>query len=148
MPRRRSGDGSQWIGLSRHCLQSKSDGGYEGGGKLSVMFQLKNNCSKLITRHEYAKTHVGKGASIGPNATIVCGHDIGAFAFIGAGAVVTKTVPDYALVVGNPARQIGWMSEYGHRLEFDNDGFAVCPESKECYKLESGLVKKLISTLK
>jgi len=112
------------------------------------MFQLNNYCLKSITRHEYAKTYVGKGASIGAKATIVCGHDIGAFAFIGAGAVVTKTVPDYALVVGNPARQIGWMSEYGHRLEFDNDGFTVCPESKECFKLESDLVKKLISTLK
>jgi UDP-2-acetamido-3-amino-2,3-dideoxy-glucuronate N-acetyltransferase len=91
---------------------------------------------------------VGKGATIGANATIVCGHDIGAFAFIGAGAVVTKTVPDYALVVGNPARQIGWMSEYGHRLKFDNNGLAECPESKEGYQLDSVIVKKLIITLK
>lgn len=107
------------------------------------MFQLKDYCSKSITRHKYAKTHVGKGATIGANATIVCGHDIGAFAFIGAGAVVTKTVPDYALVVGNPARQIGWMSEYGHRLEFDNDGLAECPESHEEYKLINNQVQKI-----
>ncbi len=78
---------------------------------------------------------VGKGASIGGNATIVCGHDIGSFAFIGAGAVVTKMVPNYALVVGNPARQIGWMSEFGHRLDFNKDGMALCPESKEKYQL-------------
>jgi len=117
-------------------------------GPSCVFTNVINPRSAVNRRSEYAKTHVGKGASIGANATIVCGHDIGAFAFIGAGAVVAKTVPEYALVVGNPARQIGWMSEYGHRLEFDNDGFAVCPESKECFKLESGLVKKLISTLK
>jgi UDP-2-acetamido-3-amino-2,3-dideoxy-glucuronate N-acetyltransferase len=117
-------------------------------GPSCVFTNVINPRSAVNRRSEYAKTHVGKGASIGANATIVCGHDIGAFAFIGAGAVVTKTVPDYALVVGNPARQIGWMSEYGHRLEFDKEGLAVCLESKECYKFESGLVKKLISTLK
>jgi UDP-2-acetamido-3-amino-2,3-dideoxy-glucuronate N-acetyltransferase len=78
---------------------------------------------------------VGRGASIGANATIVCGHDIGAYAFIGAGAVVTKSVPAYALVVGNPARQMGWMSAYGHRLEFDQNGSATCPESGEDYRL-------------
>lgn len=83
-----------------------------------------------------------KGATIGANATIVCGHDIGRFAFIGAGAVVTKTVPDYALVVGNPARQIGWMSEFGHKLHFSN-GKATCPESHEEYVLENGKVRKL-----
>ena len=77
-----------------------------------------------------------KGATIGANATIVCGHDIGEYAFIGAGAVVTKTIPPYALVVGNPSKQIGWMSEYGHRLEFDAEGIAICPESNEKYKLE------------
>ena len=81
--------------------------------------------------------------SIGANATIVCGHDIGKFAFIGAGAVVTKNVPDYALLVGNPARQLGWMSEFGHRLEFDKNGIAVCPESKQEYKLENGLVERI-----
>jgi UDP-2-acetamido-3-amino-2,3-dideoxy-glucuronate N-acetyltransferase len=111
-------------------------------GPSCVFTNVINPRSAVNRRSEYAKTHVGKGASIGANATIVCGHDIGAFAFIGAGAVVTKTVPDYALVVGNPARQIGWMSEYGHTLEFDKEGLAVCPESKEYYKLESGLVKK------
>ncbi|OUT69998.1 MAG: N-acetyltransferase, partial [Crocinitomicaceae bacterium TMED16] len=84
-----------------------------------------------------------KGASIGANATIVCGHDIGTFAFIGAGAVVTKTVPAYALVVGNPARQIGWMSEFGHGLEFNSDGIAICPESNEKYQLSQNEVKKM-----
>jgi UDP-2-acetamido-3-amino-2,3-dideoxy-glucuronate N-acetyltransferase len=97
----------------------------------------------VVRKGQYTKTIVKKGASIGANATIVCGHDIGKFAFIGAGAVVTKEVPDYALVVGNPARQIGWMSEYGHRLNFDDKGFAVCPESKEKYKLENNKVTKL-----
>jgi UDP-2-acetamido-3-amino-2,3-dideoxy-glucuronate N-acetyltransferase len=93
-------------------------------------------------RGQYAKTNVGKGASIGANATIVCGHDIGAYAFIGAGAVVTKTIPDYALVVGNPAKQIGWMSEYGIRLNFNNEGIAYCEESNEKYRLENNQVKK------
>ena len=86
---------------------------------------------------------MGKGATIGANATIVCGHDIGAYAFIGAGAVVTKTVPAYALLVGNPAKQIGWMSEYGHRLHFDEKGIAECPESKQHYHLQNGLVQKI-----
>jgi UDP-2-acetamido-3-amino-2,3-dideoxy-glucuronate N-acetyltransferase len=89
------------------------------------------------------KTHVGRGASIGANATIVCGHDIGAFAFIGAGAVVTKTVPAYALVVGNPARQTGWMSEFGHKLKFNADGIAECPESNEKYRLINNQVEKI-----
>jgi UDP-2-acetamido-3-amino-2,3-dideoxy-glucuronate N-acetyltransferase len=96
-------------------------------------------------RGQYAKTLVKQGASIGANATIVCGHDIGRFAFIGAGAVVTKSVPDYALVIGNPARQAGWMSEYGHKLKFDKEGIAVCEESGEKYKLEKGQVVKLAS---
>jgi len=112
-------------------------------GPSCVFTNVINPRSAVNRRSEYAKTHVGKGASIGANATIVCGHDIGAFAFIGAGAVVTKTVPDYALVVGNPARQIGWMSEYGHRLEFDNDGLAECPESHEEYKLINNQVQKI-----
>ena len=102
-----------------------------------------NPRSAVNRKSEYAKTHVGKGATIGANATIVCGHDIGEYAFIGAGAVVTKTVPAYALLVGNPARQMGWMSEYGHRLDFDEDGVAVCPESKERYRLKEGKVAKL-----
>ena len=111
-------------------------------GPSCVFTNVINPRSAVNRRSEYANTHVGKGATIGANATIVCGHDIGAFAFIGAGAVVTRAVPNYALVVGNPARQIGWMSEYGHRLVFDNEGLAVCPESNVIYRLESGLVKK------
>ena len=110
----------------------------------SMVFTNVNNPRSAINRRgEYSKTIVRRGASIGANATIVCGHDIGKFAFIGAGSVVTKTVADYALVVGNPARQIGWMSEYGHRLEFGNEGVAECPESKEKYKLEDKKVSKL-----
>jgi len=112
-------------------------------GPSMVFTNVINPRSAVNRRDQYAKTHVGKGVSIGANATIVCGHDIGKFAFIGAGAVVTKNVPDYALLVGNPARQTGWMSEYGHRLEFDQDGLAVCAESKQEYKLENGLVSRI-----
>ena len=109
-------------------------------GPSMVFTNVINPRSAVNRRDQYAKTHVGKGVSIGANATIVCGHNIGKFAFIGAGAVVTKNVPDYALLVGNPARQIGWMSEYGHRLEFDKNGIGICPESKQEYKLENGIV--------
>lgn len=112
-------------------------------GPSCVFTNITNPRSAVIRRDQYAKTHVGKGASIGANATIVCGHDIGKFAFIGAGAVVTKNIPDYALVVGNPARQIGWMSEYGHRLDFDEDGEAICPESGDKYRLRDGKVSKI-----
>lgn len=112
-------------------------------GPSCVFTNVINPRSAVNRKAEYAKTHVGKGASIGANATIVCGHDIGPFAFIGAGAVVTKTVPAYALVVGNPARQMGWMSEYGHRLQFDENGLASCPESNEKYQLTNGKVTKL-----
>jgi UDP-2-acetamido-3-amino-2,3-dideoxy-glucuronate N-acetyltransferase len=112
-------------------------------GPSMVFTNVTNPRSAVNRRGQYAKTHVGKGASIGANSTIVCGHDIGKFAFIGAGAVVTKHVPDYALVVGNPARQIGWMSEYGHRLQFDKDGIAVCEESAQKYKLENNLVERI-----
>lgn len=112
-------------------------------GPSMVFTNVVNPRSAVNRRGQYAKTHVGKGASIGANATIVCGHDIGSYAFIGAGAVVTKNVPPYSLWVGNPAKQLGWMSEYGHRLKFDKDGLAECPESKEKYKLENGAVKKL-----
>ena len=91
-------------------------------GPSCVFTNVTNPRSAVNRKSQYAKTHVGKGATIGANATIVCGHDIGAYAFIGAGAVVTKTVPAYALLVGNPAKQIGWMSEYGHRLHFDEKG--------------------------
>ena len=112
-------------------------------GPSMVFTNVINPRSAVKRKNEYAKTIVKKGASIGANATIVCGHDIGEFAFIGAGAVVTKTVPAYALVVGNPARQIGWMSEFGQRLEFDADGIALCEESNERYKLENQKVTKL-----
>ena len=112
-------------------------------GPSMVFTNVINPRSAVNRRGQYMRTVVKKGASIGANATIVCGHDIGKFAFIGAGAVVTKEVPDYALVVGNPAKQIGWMSEYGHRLEFDENGIAVCPESGEKYKLENGKVSKI-----
>ena len=112
-------------------------------GPSMVFTNVINPRSAVNRRGEYSRTLVKKGVSIGANATIVCGHDIGEFAFIGAGAVVTKEVPAYALVVGNPARQMGWMSEYGHRLHFNEEGIAVCPESKEKYKLENEKVTKL-----
>lgn len=112
-------------------------------GPSCVFTNVTNPRSAINRKSQYARTHVGKGATIGANATIVCGHDIGDYAFIGAGAVVTKNVPPYALLVGNPARQIGWMSEYGHRLEFDADGMATCPESGERYSLKEGIVTKL-----
>ena len=112
-------------------------------GPSMVFTNVTNPRSAVNRRGEYAKTRVGKGASIGANATIVCGHDIGKFAFVGAGAVVTKTVPDYALVVGNPSRQIGWMSEFGHKLEFNKEGLAVCKESGQTYKLENNQVTRL-----
>ena len=111
-------------------------------GPSMVFTNITNPRSAVVRRGQYQKTHVGRGASIGANATIVCGHDIGEFAFIGAGAVVTKDVPAYALVVGNPSRQIGWMSEYGQRLEFDERGEAVCSESGEKYLLRGGRVSK------
>ncbi|MCF6367053.1 MAG: N-acetyltransferase [Bacteroidales bacterium] len=112
-------------------------------GPSMVFTNVTNPRSAVIRKGEYEETIVRKGASIGANATIVCGHNIGKFAFIGAGAVVTKEVKDYALVVGNPAKQIGWMSEYGHRLNFNDDGIAVCPESNERYKLTEQIVEKL-----
>jgi UDP-2-acetamido-3-amino-2,3-dideoxy-glucuronate N-acetyltransferase len=112
-------------------------------GPSMVFTNVINPRSAVNRRDQYSKTHVGKGASIGANATIVCGHDIGAYAFIGAGAVVTKTVLDFALVVGNPAKQIGWVGEYGHRLNFDSNGVAICPESKQEYKLEEGKVVRI-----
>ncbi|MFN8299034.1 MAG: acyltransferase [Chitinophagales bacterium] len=112
-------------------------------GPSMVFTNVTNPRSAVNRRGQYAKTTVKRGASIGANATIVCGHDIGEYAFIGAGAVVTKTVPAYALVVGNPAKQMGWMSEYGHRLKFDEQGIAVCPESGEKYQLQNGIVSKI-----
>lgn len=112
-------------------------------GPSCVFTNVTNPRSAVNRKAQYAKTHVGKGATIGANATIVCGHNIGEYAFIGAGAVVTKDVPAYALLVGNPASQLGWMSEYGHRLEFDEKGLAECPESHEKYHLQDGKVVKL-----
>jgi len=112
-------------------------------GPSMVFTNVINPRSAVNRKSEYAKTTVKKGASIGANATIVCGNDIGEFAFIGAGAVVTKSVPAYALLVGNPARQTGWMSEFGHKLKFDNNGLAVCPESNQEYKLENNKVSKI-----
>lgn len=112
-------------------------------GPSCVFTNVTNPRSAVNRRGQYAKTHVGRGASIGANATIICGHDIGEFAFIGAGAVVTKDVPAYALLIGNPARQLGWMSEYGHRLTFGEKGVAVCPESGDKYKLQNNKVTKI-----
>ncbi|WP_417365313.1 acyltransferase [Flavobacterium beibuense] len=112
-------------------------------GPSMVFTNVINPRSAVNRKNEYLKTHVGQGASIGANATIVCGHNIGKYAFIGAGAVVTKEIPDYALVVGNPARQLGWMSEFGERLHFNEEGVANCLESGATYKLENDKVIKL-----
>lgn len=112
-------------------------------GPSMVFTNVINPRSAVNRKNQYMKTLVKRGASIGANATIVCGNDIGEFAFIGAGAVVTKAVPPYALVIGNPARQKGWISEYGHPLNFDKDGNAICEESKEKYFLSNGKVTKI-----
>jgi UDP-2-acetamido-3-amino-2,3-dideoxy-glucuronate N-acetyltransferase len=112
-------------------------------GPSMVFTNVMNPRSAVNRRDQYSKTVVKQGASIGANATIVCGNDIGEYSFIGAGSVVTKEVPAYALVVGNPARQIGWMSEYGHRLTFDGNGRAICPESNDNYQLTDGKVNKI-----
>jgi UDP-2-acetamido-3-amino-2,3-dideoxy-glucuronate N-acetyltransferase len=112
-------------------------------GPSMVFTNVINPRSAIIRKNQFVQTVVKKGASIGANATIICGHNIGRFAFVGAGAVVTKEVLNYALVVGNPARQIGWVSEYGHRLAFDATGFAICSESGENYRLLNGAVTKI-----
>jgi UDP-2-acetamido-3-amino-2,3-dideoxy-glucuronate N-acetyltransferase len=112
-------------------------------GPSMVFTNVINPRSAVSRKHEYLQTLVRKGASIGANSTIVCGNEIGEYAFIGAGAVVTRPVPAYALVVGNPARQIGWMSEYGHRLNFDEKGFAKCEETGERYILQNNRVGKI-----
>lgn len=112
-------------------------------GPSCVFTNVINPRSALARRDQYLRTLVKQGASIGANATIVCGHNIGRYAFIGAGAVVTKEVPDYALVVGNPARQTGWMSEFGHKLAFDELGNATCPESGQRYQLNKGRVARI-----
>ena len=112
-------------------------------GPSMVFTNVTNPRSAVNRKNQYAKTTVKKGATIGANATIVCGHDIGEYAFIGAGAVITKTVLPYALVVGNPAKQIGWMSEYGHKLTFNEKGEAICPESGDKYILKGNMISKL-----
>ena len=112
-------------------------------GPSMVFTNIINPRSTIVRRDEYVDTFVRKGASIGANATIICGNELGKYCLIGAGAVITKPVKPYALMVGNPAKQIGWVSEYGHRLEFDEDGIAVCPESKETYELKDGNVEKV-----
>jgi UDP-2-acetamido-3-amino-2,3-dideoxy-glucuronate N-acetyltransferase len=111
-------------------------------GPSMVFTNIVNPRSAIVRRDQYVTTRVRKGATVGANATVVCGHEIGEYAFIGAGAVVTRDVPAYALVVGNPAKHVGWMSEYGHRLEFDDKGIARCPESGEYYRLQNGIVRK------
>ena len=112
-------------------------------GPSMVFTNITNPRSAIVRKGQYEKTLVKKGASIGANATIVCGHTIGKFAFVGAGTVITKDVPDYALMVGVPARQLGWMSKYGHRLNFNQQNISVCPESNEKYKLENNQVEFL-----
>ena len=112
-------------------------------GPSMVFTNVINPRSAVARKNEYMATNVGKGATIGANATVVCGNNIGKYAFIGAGAVVIGEVKPYALVVGNPARQVGWMSEYGHRLHFNEEGLATCPESQEKYRLENGAVTKI-----
>ena len=105
-------------------------------GPSMVFTNIVNPRSAVVRRGSYVSTHVGRGATIGANATIVCGHNIGAYAFVGAGAVVTKEIKAFALILGNPGRQAGWMSKYGHRLHFDEQGWAQCPEGQDWYKLE------------
>jgi UDP-2-acetamido-3-amino-2,3-dideoxy-glucuronate N-acetyltransferase len=112
-------------------------------GPSMVFTNVINPRSAVSRKNQYVKTKVGKGVSIGANATIVCGNNIEAYAFIGAGAVVTKHVPAFALIVGNPAQQIGWMSEYGHRLEFNENGIAICSESKQEYELKNNTVVRI-----
>lgn len=114
-------------------------------GPSCVFTNVINPRSFISRKDEFRKTLIRRGASIGANATIVCGNTIGEYAMIGAGAVVTKDIPPYSLWAGNPARQMGWISKYGHKLEFDSDGTAVCPESGEKYMLDNGLVKQIMS---
>lgn len=113
-------------------------------GPSMVFTNIINPRSAVVRKDQYASTTVEKGATIGANATIICGNKIGRYSFIGAGAVVTKDIKPYALVIGNPARQTGWMSEFGHKLHFNIDGIAICPESGDKYKLANGNVTKII----
>ena len=112
-------------------------------GPSMVFTNVVNPRSAVSRKNQFSTTRVGRGTTIGANATIVCGHDIGAFAFIGAGAVIVKAIADYALVIGNPGKQVGWMSEYGHRLHFNDQGQAVCPESQQEYILENKKVRRI-----
>jgi len=112
-------------------------------GPSMVFTNVINPRSHVVRRDQYATTLVKKGASIGANATVICGNTIGAFSLIGAGAVITKSVADYALVVGNPARQIGWVSEYGHRLTFESNHIASCPETGQKYQLNENIVNRI-----
>ncbi|NOT49640.1 MAG: N-acetyltransferase [Chitinophagaceae bacterium] len=112
-------------------------------GPSMVFTNVINPRSAVSRKNEYKTSLVKKGATIGANATIICGNEIGEYALVGAGAVVTKPVLPYALVMGNPAKQTGWVSEHGHNLDFDKNGKAVCPESKEEYQLKNGIVKKV-----
>lgn len=112
-------------------------------GPSMVFTNVINPRSAVVRRDKYLETRVKEGATIGANATIICGHTIGRFAFIGAGSVITHDVPDHSLTIGNPGRHIGWMSEYGHRLDFDGEGIAYCPESNEKYLLDNMIVKKV-----
>ncbi|MCP9290250.1 acyltransferase [Gracilimonas sediminicola] len=111
-------------------------------GPSMVFTNIVNPRSAVVRRDEYVETQVRKGASIGANATVICGNELGKYCLIGAGAVITKPVPPYALMVGNPAKQIGWVSEFGHRLHFGDDGRATCPESGDQYRLLGGEVTK------
>ncbi len=113
-------------------------------GPSMVFTNVINPRSAVIRKDQYLKTVVEKGASIGANSTIICGNTIGRYCFIGAGAVVTRDVKPYALVMGNPARQTGWISEFGHKLNFDNKGYATCPESHDRYRLVNNMVSKII----
>lgn len=113
-------------------------------GPSMVFTNVINPRSAIVRKDQYKQTLVKRGASIGANATIICGNEIGEFALIGAGAVITKPVPPYALFIGNPGRQIGWVSEYGHRLEFDANGLASCPESKQQYRLTNKTVIRIL----
>ena len=112
-------------------------------GPSMVFTNVINPRSAVVRKNQYLNTIVKKGATIGANSTIVCGNNIGSYAFIGAGSVVISDIPNYALVVGNPSRQIGWVSEYGHKLEFDKDGFAFCNETKQKYRLLNNIVKRI-----
>lgn len=139
------------VVLGRNCKVQNNVSVYTGVkceddvflGPSCVFTNVINPRSAVSRKDEYRETLLGRGASIGANATIVCGHRIGKYALVGAGSVITKDVGDYALMVGNPARQIGWVSEYGHRLKFSEEGIAVCSETKQEYRLQDGKVERI-----